>query len=62
MDIWEDNVSMVLLIGGQLETGLYDIANIERVKKWVMTYHWSEDTRFFQNLVVPRPAEQKMFE
>jgi hypothetical protein len=60
MDVWEDNVSMVLLTGGQLETGLYDIANIERVKKRVMTYHWSEDTQFFQNLVVRRPAEQKM--
>jgi hypothetical protein len=33
MDIWEDKVSMVLLIGGHLETGIYHIANIERAKK-----------------------------
>ncbi len=33
MGIWEDNVSMVLLIGGHLETKFYDIANIKRVKK-----------------------------
>jgi hypothetical protein len=57
MDIWEDKVSMVLFTGGHLETRLYDIANIKRAKKWVMKYHWSEDTLFFQNLVVPRPVE-----
>ncbi len=57
MDIWEDNVSMVLLTGGHLEVELYDIANIERVKKWMMKYHWSEDTLFFQNLMIPRPAK-----
>jgi hypothetical protein len=33
MDIWEDNVSMVLLDGGHLETELYDTANIKRAKK-----------------------------
>jgi hypothetical protein len=57
MDMWEDNVSMVLLISGHLEIGLFDIANIERAKKRVMKYHWSEDTLFFQNLVVPRIAK-----
>jgi hypothetical protein len=56
MDIWEDNVSMVLFIGGHLEIGLYDITNIKNVKKRVMKYHWLEDTPFFQNLVVPRPT------
>ncbi len=55
--MWEDNVSMVLLISGHLEIGLFDIANIERAKKRVMKYHWSEDTLFFQNLVVPRIAK-----
>jgi hypothetical protein len=60
MEIWEDNVSMVLFTGGHLEIGLYDTANIERAKKQVMKYHWSKDTLFFQNLVVPRPAKQKM--
>jgi hypothetical protein len=25
-----------------------------------MKYHWSEDTLFFQDVVVPRPIEQKM--
>jgi hypothetical protein len=29
MDIWEDNVSMVLLTSGHLEIGFYDIANIK---------------------------------
>jgi hypothetical protein len=33
MGIWEDNVSMVLLIGGHLETKFYDIANIKRANK-----------------------------
>jgi hypothetical protein len=46
MGIWEYNVSMVLLIGGHLKTKLYDTANIERAKKWVMKYHWSENTFF----------------
>jgi hypothetical protein len=59
MDIWEDNVSMILLTGGHLEIELYDTANIKRVKKRVMKYHWSEDTLFFQNLVVRRLAKQK---
>jgi hypothetical protein len=31
-----------------------------RVKKQIMKYHWSKDTLFFQNLVVPRPEECKM--
>jgi hypothetical protein len=39
MEIWEDNVSMVLFTDGHLEIGLYDIANIERAKKRVMKYH-----------------------
>jgi hypothetical protein len=60
MDIWGDNVSMVLLIGGHLEIGLYDTTNIERIKKWVMKYHCLENTLFFQNLVVLRPIEQRM--
>jgi len=60
MDIWEDNVSMVLLTGGHLEVELDDTANIERVKRRMMKYHWSNDTLFFQNLVVPRPTERKM--
>jgi hypothetical protein len=47
MDIWEDNVSMELFIGGHLDTELYDITNMERSKKRVMKYHWSKDTLFF---------------
>jgi hypothetical protein len=47
MDIWEDNVSMTLLTGGHLEAQLDNIANIPRVKKWMMEYHWLEDTMFF---------------
>jgi hypothetical protein len=60
MDIWEDNVSMVLLIGGHLEAELDNTTNIERAKKQMMKYHWSEDTLFFQNLVVPRLAKRRM--
>ncbi len=33
VDIWEDNVSMVLLDGGHLEIELYDTTNIKRAKK-----------------------------
>jgi hypothetical protein len=57
MDIWDDKVSMVLLTSGHLEDGIYDTTNIERVKKWVMKYHWLKDTLFFQDLVVPRLAK-----
>jgi len=47
MDIWEDGLLMVLLTGGHLEINVYDIAEIDRVKKQVMKYHWFEDTLFF---------------
>jgi hypothetical protein len=59
-DIWEDSVSITLLTGGHLEVELDNIANIDRAKKQMMKYHWSKDTLFFYNLVVPRPAECKM--
>jgi len=32
MDIWEDKTSMVLLIGGHLEVGIYDTSNIKRLR------------------------------
>jgi hypothetical protein len=60
MDIWEDNVLMVLLTSGHLEIVLYDTTNIKRVKKQIIKYHWSKDTLFFPNLVVPRPVEWRM--
>jgi hypothetical protein len=60
MGIWEDNVSMVLLTSGHLETKLYEITNIERAKKRVMKYYWSKDTLFFQNLVILRPTKRRM--
>jgi len=60
MDIWEDNVSMELLIGGHLDTELYDTTNMERGKKRVMKYHRSKDTLFFKNLVVPRLVERRI--
>jgi hypothetical protein len=40
MDIWEDNVSIVLLIGGHLEAELDDTANMDQAKKRMMRYHW----------------------
>ncbi len=45
-DIWEDNVSMALLIGGHLEDEFENATNIKRAKKQMMKYHWSEDTFF----------------
>jgi hypothetical protein len=60
MDIWENNVSMVLLTGGHLEVELDGTINIERAKRRMMKYYWLKDTMFFQNLVVPRPVERKM--
>jgi hypothetical protein len=47
MDIWQDNLSMALLTSGHLETEFDNISNIERAKKQMMKYHWSEDTLFF---------------
>jgi len=47
MDIWQDNLSMALLISGHLETEFDNISNIERAKKRMMKYHWLEDTLFF---------------
>jgi hypothetical protein len=46
MDIWEDSVSIVLLTGEQLEVELDNTANMDKAKKWIMKYHWSEDTLF----------------
>jgi len=60
MDIWEDSMSIALLTGGHLKDELDNTANIKRAKKWMMRYHWLEDTLFFQNLVVPRPVEHRM--
>jgi hypothetical protein len=47
IDIWEDSMSIALLIGEHLEVELDDIANIKRAMKWMMRYHWSKDTLFF---------------
>jgi hypothetical protein len=33
MDIWENKVSLVLLISGRLEVGIYDVVNIKKAKK-----------------------------
>jgi hypothetical protein len=60
MDIWEDSVSITLLTRGHLEAEIDNTTNIDRVKKWMMRYHWSENTLFFQNLVVLRLAECRM--
>jgi hypothetical protein len=39
MDIWEDSMSITLLIDGHLEIELDNIANIKRAKKRMMRYH-----------------------
>ncbi len=43
-------MSIALLTGGHLEVELDNSGNMDRAKKWIMKYHWSEDTLFFQNL------------
>jgi hypothetical protein len=59
MDIWDDKVTMLLLIGEQLKASVYDDANIDKANKRVMRYHWSEDNLFFQNLVILKPTKRK---
>jgi hypothetical protein len=39
MDIWENNESMALFIGGHMEAEVDNITNIERAKKCLMRYH-----------------------
>ncbi len=53
-------MSITLLTRGHLEAEIDNTTNIDRVKKWMMRYHWSENTLFFQNLVVLRLAECRM--
>jgi hypothetical protein len=43
-----------------MELELDNITNIKWVKKWMMRYHWLEDTLCFQNLVIPRHVERRM--
>jgi hypothetical protein len=37
-------VVMVLLTRRHMEIDVYDVVNIDKVKKWVMKYHSFEDT------------------
>jgi len=39
IDIWEDHLSMKLLIGGSLDINACTIVDIERAKKNMMKYH-----------------------
>jgi hypothetical protein len=50
---------MVLLTSAHLEINVYDVAKINKVKKWVMKYHWFEDTLFFQDLVIPKLPKRR---
>jgi hypothetical protein len=59
MDIREDSVSIALLTDGHMEVELRNTTNIDRAKNRIMKYHWSEDTMFFQNLVIPRPTKRR---
>ncbi len=52
LDIWEDELSMKLLVGGLLGQNGHDVVDIERAKRRVMCYHWQEYTLYFQDLVV----------
>jgi hypothetical protein len=40
LDIWEDELSMKLLIGGLLGQNGCDVDDIEKTKRRVMRYHW----------------------
>ncbi len=53
-------MAMVLFTGRHLEVGACDVANIDRVKNWIMKYHWSEDILFFYNITVHGLKERKM--
>jgi hypothetical protein len=50
---------MLLFIGEHLETGVYDDANINKAKKWVMWYHWLENNMLFQNLIISKLVKRK---
>ncbi len=54
LDIWEDALSMRLLIGGVLVHDEHEATDIERSNKKVMHYYWQEDILYFQNLMVPK--------
>ncbi len=51
---------IALLTSAHLEYELDNTTNMDRAKKRIMKYHWSEDTLFFQNLVVPKLIERRM--
>ncbi len=57
-DIWENVLSMKLLIGGVLVHDEHEVVDIERTKKRVMRYYWQENTLYFQNLMVPKPKDR----
>jgi len=58
MDIWKDETCMVLLSGGILDQVLNDVVEVDRAKRRLLNYHWTEDTLFFKDLVVPKPEER----
>jgi hypothetical protein len=49
-----------VLTNRHLEIDVYDVAQIEKIKKWVMKYHWFEKTLFFQDLVVFKHVERRI--
>jgi hypothetical protein len=53
MDVWEDELCMIMFNGRQL---LLDVEKEEKskVEKCIFQYYWSHDCLMFKGLVVPR--------
>jgi hypothetical protein len=59
MDIWKDEISMILLSCGIMHKVLVNVIEVHQAKRKLLNYHWKDDTLFFKNLVVPKPKERK---
>lgn len=56
MEIWGDNMSMLVMNGNQLPTQCEEAEKV-KVNKHIMHYYQSNDNLMFKDLVVPRPNE-----
>lgn len=57
MEIWGDNMSMLVMNGNQMPTQCEEAKKV-RVNKHIMHYYQSNDNLMFKDLVVPRPNER----
>jgi hypothetical protein len=58
MEIWENNMSMLVLNGSQLLIECEE-AKRARVRKRILHYYWNNDNLMFKDLVVFRPNEHR---